>query len=151
MGKKQSVKVKRVLDCNQSLYDQLHLHNKGYFGTMQFALESERDNKNSNALAFYIESDGEVLAWSLVFKRPCYKKFSRRRSCSIYVRQDYRQQGLATKLVKSMNRYCKEAFLYPVYYSEASNEAFFNKLLDTKTITWRNLCYGWRDGVELCN
>lgn len=148
-----TVKVERVVDCSKRIYDQLNRYNKGVDGLMQRSLVSVRcgEFKDPRALAFYIELGDEVIAWTLLFKRPCYKKYSRRRACNIFIREQWRKNGLALKLVEAMEGYCKRSFLYTVYYPGGANRGFFDKMIDNQIIKPKSICSGWYAPEEFHN
>jgi len=101
--------------CRSELYDQFHKLNRGDKGVMQRTLLAVKNKPGSFAL--YIEQDGKVLGWALIFKRgEYYGKYSRKRACHIWVRPKWRQKKLGSLLIEEAIRQCKKSKTQSLFY-----------------------------------
>ena len=125
---KTTMKIKRVkvTECSELLYRRFYSLNFRRDGMMRGALVMSRQRRYLDDIIHYIESEGKIICWSLLFNsgfnRSQYKIY-------FYVRKGNRKCGLAKKLFKATEKYCSEFNIIQtlVYPHDKISKSFFDK------------------------
>lgn len=114
----------KVAECSPELYKKLYSINLRRRGMMRKTLVKLRAARDCFAYIHYIESENQILAWSLSFP----DVFIQRHKSYFYTRRNKRKQGLGAKLFKTVEKCFKKNNLrFKVYPHDHKSAKFFDK------------------------
>lgn len=113
------IHAKQVKNLSQTELRQCYGLNLGSSGDMRYMLKDCRVSKDKKTHTFLLKEDGKkILAWAIVFDLEIEP------SVYFYTRKGYRNQGLASRLMKRVLREYPGVCVYP---HDPPSRAFFNK------------------------